>query len=336
MKNFIKTLLFILIFYVIWQIVFSVIWTSSNSITKFYDEPKNSLDVIYVGSSNAYAHFNTVLAYDLHGFTTGMLSSDGQPFSAVKYLLEEGRKYQNPEVYVVDINSVATDVDYSNEGDVRKVTDNMKFSKNRNNAIEGMLSLINVPKEQYSSFYFSFLTYHNSWKYIGDYSFVNNSLYKGHLLSEQTIKVEAQEKFVWKDNIVELPAANVDLLKDLINYIRKNNLEVIFVVPPRVFTDENMGKLNDAIRISKENNITVLNMNVLDDFEINYSKDLYNAGHINVYGATKFTKYFADYLVNNYELRDHRNDKKYKSWDSEYERYVNSFKELTNEDFSEI
>ncbi len=337
MKKILKVIVFLVIGVFIWNCTFSIIWTSPNSIKYFYQEPENSLDVIYIGSSNSYAHFNTVLAYNLQGFATGMLASDGQPFSAIKYLLQEAIKYQNPEVYVIDINSVATDIRYSNDGDIRKVIDNMKWSENRNDAIEGMLKYTDIKKEDYINYYFSFLTYHNSWKYIGDYSFKNDDLYKGHLLSTDTIKVEPQQEFEWdSEKKLDLMQENLEIYLDLIEYIKANNLNVIFVVPARSFTEENMARLNNAIEIAEENNIKTINFNMLEDFSINYSTDLYNSGHLNVYGATKYTIYFSEYLKNNYNLKDHRQNNNYKSWDKEYERYKDSYYVLTKQNYDDL
>lgn len=337
MKKILKVIVFLLIGTIVWNYVFSIIWTSPNSIKYFYNEPENSLDVVYIGSSNSYAHFNTVLAYNLHGFTTGMLASDGQPFSAIKYLLQEASKYQNPEVYIIDINSLATDIRYSNDGDIRKVVDNMKWSENRNDAIEGMLKYTDIEKTDYINYYFSFLTYHNSWKYIGDYSFKNDDLYKGHLLNSDTIKVESQKEFNWNsDKKLNLIQENLEIYLELIEYIKSNDLNVIFVVPARTFTEENMARLNTAIEIAEENNIKTINFNVLDDFSIDYSNDLYNSGHLNVYGATKYTIYFSEYLKTNYNLKDHRQDDNYKSWAEEYERYKNSYYKITKQNYNDL
>ena len=89
MKRVIKCSLFLIIGIIIWHVIFKVLWIEGNSINDFYEEPKNSLDIVYIGASNAYMQFNTVLAYHEYGFTTGMLTTGGQSFVAVKYLLEE-------------------------------------------------------------------------------------------------------------------------------------------------------------------------------------------------------------------------------------------------------
>ncbi len=336
MKNFIKMTIFIILFVIIWKCVFTIVWFGHNSISYFYKEPKESLDVIYIGSSNAYAHFNTVLAYKEYGFATGMLSSDGQPFSAVEYLVKEAKKYQSPKVYVIDITCLANDLYNFSTGDIRKVTDAMKFSKNRTDAVKGMLKYSNEEKSEYSSYYFSFLTYHNSWKYLGDYSFRNINLYKGHLLSDATVQVQPIERTKWVKDSGNMTKENQEIFDKLIKYIKKEKLNVIFVIPIRDFLVEHMSVLNQATEIANENQIKIINFNLLDDFDVDFQKDLYNDGHINVFGATKYTEYFSKYLKENYDLQDHRKDESYKSWDKEYNRYKAAYKKLTGNNFEKL
>lgn len=336
MKNLIKVICFVIIFCILWDLIFSIIWIQDNSIKEFYKEPKDSLDVLYFGSSNAYAHFNTVLAYDTHGFTTGMLSSDSQPFSAIKYLIKEGRKYQNPNVYVIDITYITVDLKYPSEGDIRKVTDSMRFTQNRIDAINEMTDQIGVSKKDRTKYYFSFLTYHNSWQYLGKYSFFNENLYKGHILSDTTVEVKPQPNFKWMSYSDEpLKDENAKILQDLIDYVEQENLEVLFLIPPKTYTKTQISMLNNATKIIEDNNYKVIN-GCNENIDIDYSNDFYNPGHLNVYGATKFTLWMSEYLEDNYKLNNHKNDNKYKSWDKEYKKYKESFNKLTNLNFDTL
>ena len=86
MKKLIKSGLFLAIFCFLWSIVFNVLGLAKTPIGQFYKEKKDTVDVMYIGSSNVYTHFNTVLAYNLYGFTTGMLSTDTQNFLFVYYI----------------------------------------------------------------------------------------------------------------------------------------------------------------------------------------------------------------------------------------------------------
>ncbi len=129
---------------------------------------------------------------------------------------------------------------------------------------------------------------------------------------------------------------NQEIFDKLIKYIKKEKLNVIFVIPIRDFLVEHMSVLNQATEIANENQIKIINFNLLDDFDVDFQKDLYNDGHINVFGATKYTEYFSKYLKENYDLQDHRKDESYKSWDKEYNRYKAAYKKLTGNNFEKL
>lgn len=337
MKKFIRCIIFLIIFCFMWTIVFKVLWLGKTDVGYFYEEPKNSLDVVYTGASNALAHYNTVLAFNLYGFTTGMLSTNGQPFSATKYLMQEAEKYQNPKLYVIDIARVGNGYQDTQGSKKRDVIDSLKNSKNRIDAINGMLKYTDVKKEDYINYYFSFLLYHNKWKtptktnIIGD----KNS-YKGYLFNEETSSVEEQDIYQWDNEEAEMDKYSREILEDLINYIKSNRLKVLFIVPVRKYEEEEYGYINNATSIIQENGYEVINFNKLDDFSVDYSKDFYNFAHINVWGATKYTKYFSEYLKEHYNLPDHRGNKKYNSWESEYKRFKENYKKRIGQNFEDL
>ncbi len=334
MKKLAKVIIFILIFGCIYSVVFSKLHIERNTINYFYDEPADSLDIMYLGSSNAYNHFNAVLAFHEYGFTTGLLSSDSQPFTAIKYLLEESRKAQNPKLYVIDI-SIANNIK-SNEGGIRKVTDELKPSLNKIKATTNILKYSDIPKEDYINYYFTFILYHDLWKQykkdLGELSI----LFKGHLLSSQTVTIEPQEQFEWNDEIGDLTKDQKEVIYDLIEYIKSNKLNVLFVVSPRTYFEEDLKELNAIINIIEKEKLSVLNFNKLEDLNINYETDYFNYAHLNAYGAKKFTLYFSDCLKKNFELPDHRNDDRYASWNETYDRYLQEFYNYTGKNYETI
>ncbi len=338
MKKIIKSIIFLIIFCILCIIVFKVLWLDQTSIGCFYGEPQNTLDIINIGGSNSYAHFNTTLAYNLYGFTTGVLATDSQPLSAVKYLLEESKKYQNPKLYIIDLAKVGDNLGNIQDGQERKVIDSLKNSKNRIDAIQGMLKYTDVKKEDYINYYFSFLLYHNKWKNIGSINIIGNrTLYKGYLFYKLTVGIEPQETYEWDSNKrIELKQENKEVLEDLIDYIKSNQLNVLFVVPKRSYINNGMEYINTATDIIQANGYEVFNFNTLDDFEVDFDKDFYNYAHLNVWGATKYTRYFSKYLKEHYNLPDHRNDTQYDSWNSEYKRFKADYTKITGKDFNNL
>ena len=338
MKNFIKSIVFIIIFLIIFCCVFKVLWLGKTYVSfLIYDEPKNSSDIVYIGSSAVYTYFNPVLAYDLYGFTTCFCATGSQPFNAIKYLLKETQKYQNPELYIIDLATSIEDWDFFDEGAIRRTTDSMKFSKNRIDAINEILKYKGIDKKDYINYYFSFLRYHDIWRDITKENFTKNEYsYKGFILSPESSKNIYIDEFNWKDDIMEISAEKKQILMELIEYIKVNNLNVLFVVPKRGFEEEIIKQLNNAIEIIKESGLDIINFNTLEDFSVNYATDFYNTSHVNIYGATKYTLYLSKYLNDHYDLPNHNGDEAYNSWENEYVRFKQDFKALTKKDFNKI
>ena len=339
MKNFKKIVIFIFIFFLLLYGVVNLLWLPPSAITDFYKEPKNSIDVAYFGSSNVFAHFNTVLAYDLYGYTTAMFSANSQPFALIKYGIKEVRKTQNPSVYVIDITTISRTLESYTSEEMRKTIDTMNFSQNRTDAINEMLSYKkDTSKQDYINMYFSFLLYHNKWKNISKENVTGKTdLYKGYLFSEMTSKIMPMDKHVWTNNAIELDNQSKQALYDLIDYIKENNMNALFVIPKRSFGEEGIGRLNSAAKIIQENGFDIINCNLEDKLDnIDWSTDFYNDSHLNVYGATKYTLYFSKYLKEHYKLENHKGDEEYKSWETGYKNFKRQYKNLTNKDFDDL
>ena len=119
-KDAVKIIIFLGILFLIYSYVFKIIWLEKNSFSYLYDEPRNSIDIAYVGSSNAYTSFNTVLAYNMYGFKTSLISFDAQPFDYIKYLIKETEKYQKPKLYIIDIAKLPDKIDSYTDIDIRR------------------------------------------------------------------------------------------------------------------------------------------------------------------------------------------------------------------------
>lgn len=332
MKNLVKSIIFILGFIFLWKNIFSVLWLPKDIIDYFYRLPKNSIDVVYIGGSNVCSSFNPLLAYNLYGFKTGIICEGGQPFITIKYLLKEAQKTQNPDLYVIDLYMLDNDLSNINIGDTRRTIDSMNFNKNRLDATTEILKYSNIDKSEYINYYFSFLLYHNAWKNIDSSNFSINSSYRGFWFYDFDAS-EPQEEYKWLDDVIELSESNRQVLLDLIEYIKDNNLNVLFVVPKRGYWSPGQEKLNDAISIIQKNNLDIINFNKIDNLNINAETDFYDYGHLNLYGAIKYTLYFSKYLSSNYNLKKDKNDLE---WQDEYDDFKLDFKKVTGSDLDEI
>ena len=239
-----------------------------------------------------------MLAYELYGFKTFMYSSGVQPFVLVKYIIEDVQKKQSPTLYIVDLARLIDDFtkDFSEEW-TRSVIDFMPNSKTKLNAINAVLKYADIDK---------------------------------------SIDTVSQEEFIWHDEECELPKNNKEVLIDLLDFIKTNNINVLFVIPKTTFWQEQDKELNYATKIINNAGFKVMNFNKIKDIDLSFATDYYDVNHLNVYGATKYTLYFAKYLKENYNLENHKLYETNNSWDEEYKNFTKEFQKQTGKNFNEL
>lgn len=101
----IKGTIFILLFCLILQSVSFVLRDKTNSefILGFEDEQKNSLDVLFLGSSMSYRHIYPLELWNNFGIVSYNLGTSEQTIPMSYYLLQYALEQQTPQVIVLDV-----------------------------------------------------------------------------------------------------------------------------------------------------------------------------------------------------------------------------------------
>ena len=84
--------------------------------------------------------------------------------------------------------------------------------------------------------------------------------------------------------------------------------------------------------MARDRGYDCLNFNNYRDYNamgLDSKTDFYNSRHVNIKGALKYTSYFAEILREDYNLKDHRGDPNYKSWQESGEKLRTEYKKLT-------
>lgn len=137
----------------------------SNEIHAFYSEPKDTIDVLYVGSSPLLRGVSPMVMWQEHGFTGYVRASALQAPSVSYGLLAESLKYQNPELVVLLCDNIFSDYDYAErEGDLRRGLDGMKMSKYKLDIIKEVTAA--DESQSMLSYAFPLMRYHDRWKEI--------------------------------------------------------------------------------------------------------------------------------------------------------------------------
>ena len=89
-----------------------------NSMMNLYDQPQGSIDVLVMGSSQAYAGINTNVLWEEYGIATYSLCSAEESYWSTYYRLKEALSILHPKVILLDAKASTYTRDFSKIGRV--------------------------------------------------------------------------------------------------------------------------------------------------------------------------------------------------------------------------
>ncbi|MDD7795332.1 hypothetical protein [Clostridium sp. 'White wine YQ'] len=301
----------------------------SKLIQGLYENTDDQYDVVLLGSSHMNGGIDPNILWSKYGISSFNYGTGGQPIDVTYYLLKEVlKKHKNP-IVVVDLYYLGATDEFGSEGYVRYVLDSMRLSQNKMEAI-----INTTPKDQWASFLFPMIKYHNRWKELNeqDFSFnIGSSYYAKGFSAGNEMYGENRKGYTCTKEIGTIPPKTERYLYKIIDLSKKEGFKLIFTNAPYDYDStagsNNWNKepakmFNKVSEIAKDNNITFINY--CDKFEeigFNFKTDMNNEGHLNIWGANKVTTNLGEFLKENYNLVDHRSDIRYAKWNSDYKRY---------------
>lgn len=289
---------------------------NSLRIEGYYQEERDTLDVVFIGASDIYTSFMPGRAYEKYGFTSYLLASESITSEGVKTAVKEVVRTQHPEMIVIEANAFlyGDDDNEKNEAHIHKFFDNLPLSVNKLDYIAN-----HVPVDDRWEYLFPLIKYHGLWTEYPErlHEMASNltldmrghNYLKGFRTTAKIFKSDKQclnSKLSEEKSELDLNPKLEHQLKDLLSYCNNQNLQVVFVRAPHYVTAETYDRVkrsNKMASVVKEygyNYYTLENEAV--QIGIDEKRDFYNEDHMNVYGALKFTDYLADKLVNEEDL----------------------------------
>lgn len=304
----------------------------ANRFTTFQNLEKNTVDAVLVGTSGMDRYWINSKAYEEHGITLFSMSSDQQPSWMMKHILKEVEKRQDIRLAVIDMRPFIGDYKGSTEHQetsARRVLDELPFfSLNRLEAVKTTIEALQEtdPEGEHHalSFYLPFVKFHSQWE---DQSFLldeNDEKFQPYLgfFIRDTVSTKGLSEFpvtVKTDEKAALEPVREKALYDLLEYLAKQDYEVLFVDTPHYITEEEYARMNTLCDILDENGFKYKRYDV-EDGTFNLRAEFYNNGHVNYWGAERFTELFSQYLKENYNLPDRREDSRCsKVWNGPYD-----------------
>lgn len=317
----------------------------------FYYLKNNTMDVIYIGGSSTYVFFEPYEAYKLAGIASYDFATDAMSPALIKGYIEETLKTQNPKLFIIDLRAFGVkylDKYYSKEY-LRAITDSFNYSKNRIEMINYSFAKEGIKESIDLSTYIDIILYHNRWKKINKESikYLTNKVenkYFGFKIDPKTYtKINPIN---WNDyqSSISFPKEEMEVLYDIIDYIKEKNIKVLFTLNPIAPTDKEGKAIKGLIEgynyikdYLSAMGYDFLNTNYYyNEMDIDFQTDFVDKDHVNILGANKYTKFIVDYLKDNYFLPDRRDDVLYDKIYKDINEWNNDVKNQENIVFSAI
>lgn len=306
------------------------IWPTTATYVKFYELEDNTVEVFFLGSSNAAAGFIPQELYNNYGITSYNLGCEQQSILVSYYWLREALKSQSPQVVVLDCLMLFpfgdTGALNSSEECTRKALDYMKFGKVKMEAVDAICSLDGTQSKE--SFYFTNIRYHSRWKELSAKDFsVNMITESGQLKGYAPLFGEGKngawqpfEDFGVIKGCHEMNPVMREYFYKIVELCRQRGITLIMVKTPT--TDEYIGKYSGLKLIAQEQGLIFFDFNEKSIYEqsgFTYALDMNDDAHCNIGGAAKLTNFIGEYLVNEKLIKE--TDKYDLQWEETKEYY---------------
>lgn len=273
-------------------------WNMSVKVGGFYNEPKNSIDVMYFGSSHMYCSIDPQIVEDQTGLHSYILATQEQPIWVSYYYMKEALKTQKPKIMVLEVNMMIEPQNVPKEGTLYSAMDPIPLSKNKIDMV-----FASVPKGERRNYIFNIMKYHGRWEelnledYKRDFK-KKRDPYRGYVHLEPITPIESREDVA---NIMEIGQPlpkTMKYLQKIYELTNKENIKLILMKAPSNATKDEQILYNAAWNFAKERNIAYVDYNQkYEELGLNLNEDFYDRRHLNYRGVQKLTPSFATFIL---------------------------------------
>lgn len=298
-----------------------------SSVETFYRLDRNSVDVLFLGSSHCYCSVDVANLWENHGIAAYSLAISGQDLASSYYWLVEALKTQKPKVIFLESYS-ATTHGYAVRGNLYRNLLSYQPSQNFLRAIRSI-----AEKEERKDFALKWPILHTRYRELQREDFLRERpVYMGYEVSFRTQPVGLRNYN--GEETLPIGEEEEEWLRRIMSLAKEENIQLCFFLAP-VAEEEYRLKMHKYVQdLAESNGVPFLNfVQLQEELELDANTDFIDMAHTNHYGAQKVTGYLGAWLKENYELEDKRGLPQYALWDENVKARQH---EVRNEDLKKI
>lgn len=316
-------------------------WKTTDTVTGFYQLEEDSIDTLFLGSSQVISGVSPMQLYQEQGISSYSLGTEQQPMLISYYLLKEALKTQ-PNLCTVALE-ITELFRQCSEPYYRKPIDAMPLSANKLEAIRAHITwdeqrAAELPESQrdplpsFGDYLFPVFAYHDRWKELEKTDFTYFWEDRADPLRGFTVQAEQGAKGIAP--LID-PASTkacttpkdeaLSFFQAIVQLCEENNISLILFKTPR--SDWSADRYNTIQTLAGETGLPYFDFNTAQlQEEIGYDYTMDNmpstVNHLNLSGAQKLTHWLGEYLSENSESADVRSTPAAEPLDAELAQYL--------------
>lgn len=301
-KKLLRSVLFLTIFSLLFLAV-SPIFVPKNNTSRagihepnakgFLAEPEDTIDVLFLGDSEAYSGFIPLRIWEQHGITSYVCSTGDQMMYQAYSYLDWVFRSQSPKVVVLETNAL-----------YRAFT---------------LADMISHTAEEL----FPYLRYHDRWKSLQPEDWGSSPSHgsivrdRGYLYFTKTVSADTAGYMAPSEEVHPVPYLNREYARLIRDFCRERSVDLVLVSTPSP-TNWSIYYHNGVDQMARELEVPYIDMNLMpQEIPINWQTDSYDGGdHLNYFGACKVTSHLGTFLWNTGLFTDKRGLAEYSAWNT--------------------
>ena len=271
---------------------------------------ENSVDVLFLGSSQMFRSVDTVRLYEEYGVSAYNYGASGQSMSITPYYFTEALKTQSPKLVMVEVGRFFITNAELTENEIAWNYAPTPLTKEKLASLEQTLG---SRGKAYTYAFFPLFTFHDRWRKLGDTADDDgrydidyvlhpekyNGLYPRGFVDCDYVHPQDYDYYSTDTSAPEPPAESAAAVDELVSLCRERNIRLVFFKTPTPYWSR--GESEAVRRFLETRGLDYLELNeYAAEIGIDNETDFSDIRHLNTYGARKVTDYLAKLLPSYY------------------------------------
>ena len=260
----------------------------------FYQLDRDSLDILFLGSSHIYNSIDPDQYEEETGLTGFDMSTSNQDASLSYYLLEETLRYQHPKTVVMDLYGLKLEP-LTKTSSYKRTLDDMKWSEVKWEAVRAWLP--HMEGETLLPRFLTILDFHSRWSSLEDADIHEGNYVtsrRGFCPTDETADDITHEAYLADEEEQSFSETTENYVNRIVELCQKNDIELILIKTPDTGWTEKWHEAGQ--NLADGYGLEFIDFNepaILDKIGLDDSTDWRNANHLNAAGAEKFTHFLS-------------------------------------------